>query len=288
MIVVRLYGGLGNQLFQYATARALAIRCNTELVLDLSWFEAIPKSNTKREYELNHFNIKARQPRFAERVFFSICASRFFSIILNLIPLFKVFRESKFNFDERFKSITGHIYLNGYWQSYKYFESYRDQICNELKVLDSIANSDLLIASKIQDSISVSIHVRRGDYVSKPSAESFHGICGLDYYALAIATIFKKFPEAHFYVFSDDMDWSKANLPLNAENSTFVSHNNSSAVNDMRLMSMCKHHVIANSSFSWWAAWLNPGDGKVVIAPEKWFAVEPQPKTLLPKNWIIL
>lgn len=289
MIVVRLCGGLGNQLFQYATARALAIRNNTELILDLNWFKNIPKSNTKREYELFRFKINARLPSPTMSFFFLICGSRFFSPICRLIPFFKIYKENQYNYDENAEFLTGNIYLNGYWQSFKYFQPYRNQICEDLKVLTSMTNADLSIASKIQNSISVSIHVRRGDYVSKTSAASFHGICNLDYYALAIATILKKFPEAHFYVFSDDMDWSKANLPINEKNSTFVTHNNSlSAVNDMRLMSMCKHHVIANSSFSWWAAWLNPSDEKVVIAPKKWFAHDPQPITLLPESWILL
>ena len=121
----------------------------------------------------------------------------------------------------------------------------------------------------------VSLHVRRGDYASNPKTTSTHGLCSLDYYRAAVTHVASKVENPEFFIFSDDIDWVRANLQLDFPHH-FVAHNQgATSYNDMRLMSLCSHHVIANSSFSWWAAWLSgidKGNGGAVIAPRQWFA----------------
>ena len=136
--------------------------------------------------------------------------------------------------------------------------------------------------------LAVSLHVRRGDYVSDPKTKAILGVCSLDYYRAAIAHIAERIESPAFFVFSDDIAWAKANLeiPFPCE---YVDHNQGQqSYNDMHLMSLCKHHIIANSSFSWWGAWLNPRKDKIVIAPENWFANNEDAKDLIPPESVKL
>jgi hypothetical protein len=135
----------------------------------------------------------------------------------------------------------------------------------------------------------VSIHVRRGDYVSDAGTNRFHGTCSVDYYHDAVDRISGFAPASHFFVFSDGIDWAKENLRLR-QPVTYVDFNDGEKnYEDLRLMSLCKHHIIANSSFSWWGAWLNPNPDKIVIAPKKWFN-DPSINTddLIPNSWLRL
>ena len=285
MIIVRLRGGLGNQLFQYAAGRRLAVIHKTEVVLDLSWFSRISFFDTPRKFELEKYKIKARA--VSKKEFFLTVLYRW--RVLCPFPFLKVFKERDFLFDGDFLKLADNTYLIGYWQSYLYFEDIQNLIRKELHLNFPMENLDAAIAAKIKNCMSVSLHVRRGDYVSNSLASIFHGTCSLKYYTSAIQYIFHRVPEAHFFVFSDDIEWCRKFLPLTVNNSTFVEHNKSySAQQDLRLMTFCKHHIIANSSFSWWGAWLNPDIKKIVIAPRKWFAIERQTHTLFPEDWILM
>ncbi len=132
----------------------------------------------------------------------------------------------------------------------------------------------------------VSVHVRRGDYASNPETNRFHGTCSLEYYSDAFAVICDRVDNPTFFVFSDDPAWTRTNIRPPGK-TVYVTHNGSAAVEDMRLMSHCVHHIIANSSFSWWAAWLSSSENKIVVSPEQWLATGSAPvKDLIPKEWI--
>jgi hypothetical protein len=134
----------------------------------------------------------------------------------------------------------------------------------------------------------ISLHVRRGDYANNPKTKATHGLCSLDYYQASVRQMAQKVARPHFFIFSDDMEWVQGNLKIDFP-CVFVEHNRGAeSYNDMRLMSLCKHHIIANSSFSWWGAWLNPNMEKIVIAPRKWFASQTAVPDLFPAGWIIL
>lgn len=288
MIVVRLCGGLGNQLFQYAFARVLALRHSTEVVLDLSWYKNIPVGNTKRVFELDKYGIFGREASPSESRWFVLHQGRIVTR-LNFIPRrWKHIRESGFDFSPPALELPDNVYLDGYWQSYMYLEGMESTLREELTPNIPLSAADKNIADQINKSNSVSLHVRRGDYVSNKSAAKNHGLCSLDYYREAVALVQSKLSNPRFFVFSDDPAWSKENLPL-PDDSVFVTHNDSeTAFQDLRLMSMCHHQVIANSSFSWWGAWLNSHVGKIVIAPRQWFGDARETPTLIPKEWIRL
>lgn len=288
MIVVRMCGGLGNQMFQYATGRAIALANGAELVLDLDWYRRTPATNTPREYELARYPIHARLPSTREQTI-----ARFYSgRVLRRLPLvprpWHVLRERSFAFDKAALEARDETYLDGYWQSYKYFEEIAEQLRIELTPTPQPSSHDLSVLDRIRGCDSVSVHVRRGDYVMQKAAASVHGVCTLEYYHAAMRAITDSVREPHFFVFSDDIEWTRQNLAFPGP-VTFVDHNGpSTAFQDIRLMSSCRHHVIANSSFSWWGAWLSPHQNRTVVAPRLWFADGRATNDLTPAHWIRL
>ena len=288
MIIVRLCGGLGNQLFQYAAGRSLSIAHQTELVLDLGWYKNTPASNTPRHYELARYPIRARVASANEERLCRLYSSRILQRLQLLRWPWNRHQETNFEFDSRFTNLKDNTYLDGYWQSFKYFEGVVDAIRSEFMPLPAPSALDQAIGDKVHVTESVSVHVRRGDYVTQKAAATVHGACPLDYYDAAMQIIERRVSSPHFYVFSDDSEWAKTNLTFPGP-AMFVDHNNSAtAFQDMRLMSQCHHHVIANSSFSWWGAWLNPRKDKLVIAPKKWFSDDRSTSSLTPIDWIRL
>lgn len=286
MIIAKIAGGLGNQIFQYAAGRSLAIANNCELKLDLSWFELFKLHNG---YELNRFAIKAEIASAKEVSQVVRCQSKWIKALRKKIGWSNKahFVEYGFSFRPEFMKLTQPVYIEGHWQSYKYFESISPIICTELQPINPLSDASLQIAEQITKVDAVSIHVRRGDYVANKVINKVHGVIGVDYYMLAIQHIRKTIPSPHFYVFSDDLEWAINYLGLKDE-ATFVSHNKeASSYEDMRLMSLCKHNIIANSSFSWWGAWLNHSKNKIVIYPKKWFN-DPSKNIsdLTPVTWI--
>jgi len=291
VIVVKLMGGMGNQLFQYAAGRALALKYQTELKIDVSFLNADPKNEyTKREFELNKFNTTflIASPKdiatFYKKSLFDKFISAFFP---NSIFKKNIFNQNDFGFmEDFFTSSSKRTYLNGYWQSEKYFNSIREILLKDLVIKKEMTEACNLMKTQIQNSNSVSLHIRRGDYVSNKNANEFHGILPLDYYHRAIAYLNEKKSNLKVYVFSDDIDWVKINLKL--ENTcVYIDFNTGDdSVFDMYLMSICKHNIIANSSFSWWGAWLNQNPEKIVIAPQLWFADKSlNTNDLIPSTW---
>ena len=288
MIVVKINGGLGNQLFQYAAGRALAERHGAELVLDLGWFDNRPGGNTPWKYELHHYPIQARETTPFEKFLCRFYQGRIIRRIPFLPRRWRHFREKHFQYEPSFAHLPDQVYLDGYWQSSRYFEDIKNIILKELQptALPGKTNEDLM--NSMAHTSSVALHIRRGDYLSNPTAVNYHGVCSLDYYRAAIDFMVDKLQNPTFYIFSDDLGWAKANLNIQYPVHYVDNNSGENAFQDLRLISNCKNQIIANSSFSWWGAWLNPNPNKIVIAPKKWFLVDKDTSTLYPDGWIRL
>lgn len=287
-VITRLNGGLGNQLFQYAAGLALADRLGVPLKMDLSEFETYHL----RRFELNKFNIGAGLATSDETAGFVVNPSRFqrnysrFAILLGLGFNKIAFKQRKFGYDNTFENIRHPMYLNGYWQSEKYFKSAEDKLRGELSLVNKLGEASQKILEAIPQCPAVSLHIRRGDYISNPSAALVHGVCSLDYYYSAIRYISTHVANPHFFVFSDDLQWARDNLKISYPVEYVEANGPDRGEEDMWLMKSCKHHIIANSSFSWWSAWLNDRQGKIVIAPRIWFLDKKiDTRDLIPEQW---
>ena len=190
-------------------------------------------------------------------------------------------------FDPNILKSSEDVSLAGYWQTEKYFSDIRDIICREFTVGCELGGQSSTIAEKVATSESVSIHVRRGDRLSNPRSMETFGVCSPDYYNACVSIIANGLRDPHFFIFSDDPDWVTKELRLDYP-TTYVTHNDATRnYEDLRLMSMCKHNIIANSTFSWWGAWLNPSPNKVVLCPRQWAKLEHiDTQDLLPDSWI--
>lgn len=286
MIICRLQGGLGNQLFQYAAGRALALQHGVPLLLDLQSY----KFDTLRNYELEPFKIepilinkKIIWPKFLVGM-----KNKLQQKLPCLLPK-GYYREPHFYYDINFERLPNQTYLSGYWQSERYFKLIRPQLLQELQLANPAKGQNLYFLNQIKKTQSVSLHIRRGDYVANEQANQAHGTCSLDYYYQAITFVSQQVDKPHFYIFSDDHGWARANLKIE-HSVTYVEVNDAAhGAEDLRLMSHCQHHIIANSSFSWWGAWLNPYEEKIIVAPKQWFkdpVLQAQAQDLVPPHWI--
>jgi len=282
MKIVKLLGGLGNQMFQYAFYRSLQNK-GISVYADLSDFDEYPLHNG---YELERiFNLKVKKPsKFLLNLFRPNQTKWIFRKLKRILNLKNTYRveENEFMFDASFFNNANKYYF-GYWQNEEYFHDIAEKIKHDFKFPKIAATENQTVLQQIVDTESVAIHVRRGDYLKDPL---FGGICTLDYYEQAILSLNSKIKDAQFFVFSDDMAWCRQNL--NLKKATYIDWNkgNNSYI-DMQLMSNCKHNIIANSSFSWWGAWLNNNNNKVIIAPKKWIAnLTPNDCNICPKTWI--
>lgn len=285
MVIVKLTGGLGNQMFQYAMGRAIAFRNQSDLGLDASWFKR-NIGNEKRNYSLNNFNIIESIAN--TNLFLQKLRSKFsFLEDFKKCEKKRYFKEkSVFSFDSDSLCLSGGVYLEGYWQNPKYFEGIKDILCKEF-ILKKELNIDNEIVRAIQkEKNSVSIHIRRGDYLVDPVYVKLNVALSIDYYKSAIEIISQKVEYPHFFIFSDDIKWAENNFKLNYP-TIFVSDNAIKDSEEIILMSKCKHNIIANSSFSWWGAWLNNNFQKIVIAPLKWSGDSLiDTRELVPYSWI--
>ncbi len=281
MIIVKLQGGLGNQMFQYAAGRRLAHVLHDTLMLDMTGFAAYPA----RVYALHCFNINEDFSSVAERnKFFTKrnSISRFFA----RTPCSVVREHPAPSFVAQLLTATGNVYLDGYWQSERYFEDISTVVRKELTLTAELNAFYADCLSQIANVNAVSIHIRRGDYVTDEAARRLLGTCPLEYYERAVEYIAAVQAEPVFFIFSDDLQWAKDNVKL-AYPANFVDAlNDADDCQELWVMSRCKHHIIANSSYSWWAAWLNPSPDKVVCAPKTWFAGMPfQSDIIIPPQW---
>jgi len=287
MIIVKITGGLGNQMFQYSLGRALSIKLDCELVLDVTFYP----SQELRKYELDKFNISARFATTEELIRVGAGESLISKVVHKLklepmiYPLYIKEKESMKYLKTIDKCIKG-SYLDGYWQNPDYFKKYKDIL---LKDFTPVTNMSVIMnywADKIKNSKSVSIHIRRGDYINNNQTNSVHGICSLEYYKKAIDVFDDNDDSISYYVFSDDIKWCKENLGFMKK--CFFVDDTTDPVDDLMLMGLCEGNIIANSTFSWWGAWLGCSSGRTV-APINWFASKDKNANgIYPKSWITL
>lgn len=292
MILSYILGGLGNQMFQYAAGRALSLARGEPLRLDVSDFTHY---NLHQGFELDQvFNSTlalAKQDDVQSVLGWQ--SSRLIRLVLSRSE-FRALRcrslvvEPYFQYWPEITTIKSPCYLVGYWQSERYFENVSEIIRNDFTFRQPLNGLNDAIADQIDGVNAVSLHVRRGDYVNNPKAFHTHGLCSQSYYEAAIRYIEERVANPYFFVFSDDMQWVQENIKI-AHPCRYIDHNQGKeSYNDMRLMSLCQHNITANSSFSWWGAWLNSHTDKIVVAPQKWFANNNSVKDLFPAGWVVL
>lgn len=289
-IITKLFGGLGNQMFQYSFGKYLSLKNNIQLLLDNSFYVK-QKNVTKRKYDLDIFYITSNRiaTNKEKNHILRIYSNKIISLILEKMGKKNKYllKEDSFEFNEIYKNWNKkNIYMIGYFQSEKYFKEIENIIKNEFKIKNELLSEKIKkITKELNEIESVSIHVRRGDYVSNLSTNKYHGVLPIGYYKKAIDIINKKINNPTFYLFSDDIEWCKNNLKDLSNNMVFVEKQKD--YEDLELMKNCKHNIIANSSFSWWGAWLNENPKKIVIAPNDWFANKNiNTKDLIPETWI--
>jgi len=279
-------------MFQYAFGRANAKRLGVELKLELS----DPTLIIHNGFELKRlFDIQASEATPAEiKSILGFQQNTLVRKAIKIAGLQKLFsspvvQEPHFHFAPEMLVLNDNSYIHGYWQSDKYFSKIEYEIRSDFSFKLAPSKLNIDVGEKIVNNNSISLHVRRNDFANNLKINATHGLCSLDYYKEAIKYVTDRVTNPYFFVYSDDPLWVKNNLDMNYP-CDFIQHNHGNeSYNDMRLMSMCKHHIIANSSFSWWGAWLNPSEAKIVIAPQQWFANDNNnTQDLIPNSWLCL
>ena len=274
MVIVRLTGGLGNQMFQYATGRALADRLGTELLLDTRAFEhALAfQAYTRRDYALGPFKLRAKIAAAEELTSWPSWVVEIGLRLRRARPLFRRWHfESAITYDPGVLALRDPVCLVGYWQSERYFSDSAARIRADFTLREALSGANAQLLELARATTSVGLHIRRGDFLSLNDAAQVHGVCSIDYYRRAMSLVRARCPECRFLVFSDDLQWARAELGLDPS-TVFVDGNAQTPERDLALMSACKHHILANSSFSWWAGWLGCSPEQIVIAPTPWYA----------------
>jgi hypothetical protein len=263
MVVVRITSGLGNQLFQYAAARRLAYTRNVSLKLDLEWFTV----TNYRQFGLEHFNITAVEATSDE---------------INTAKKMNYFKEKHYHFNPGLLEAESIVYLSGFWQSEKYFADIANLIRREFTLKDSLNEANSQMAQMVQNSEAIAVHIRRGDYLTNDNCY----ICPPEYYERAVEYLITSIPNAHFFIFSDDPKWTAANWKISYPTTLVTNNDEKKGFVDLYLMSLCRHHIIANSTFSWWGAWLSQYSAKQIVAPGKWFGkLQYNTCDLIPSAW---
>lgn len=272
MIIVKLVSGLGNQMFQYVFGRQLAIANNVPLKLDTSFYD----NQNLRDYKLGYYKIASQIAGKAD----------IDHVLKTHHPVAKIQRyfsgynkyyyqqKTPWSFDSHLtdKKKSG-IYLDGYWQNRRYYTNINNSLLNEVTLAEAEVSEYGSYPIIQQDEQSVSIHIRRGDYITDSEANKLMGVLPLAYYHQAVAYIRKHVSDPRFYVFSDDLNWAADNLKLEAPVMLMDVANGEKDYIELHMMSKCRHNIIANSTFSWWAAFTNRNPGKIVIGPKNWVTV---------------
>ncbi|MFA6365071.1 MAG: alpha-1,2-fucosyltransferase [Candidatus Paceibacterota bacterium] len=291
MIITKLSGGLGNQMFQYAAGRRLALKKNTELYFDVSDLKLDPM----RTFSLGSFSVRAKEATAENFEKLNIPQSAFFKKLITALERFSLLKNPKkiremssLLVDQRLIDWEDNdAYLDGYWQSEKYFIDSADAIRKEFSLV-SVSESAARAFATAAKTNSIAVHFRRGDYVSDVRVATFHGSCGPDYYSKATTLATEGLKEPILFIFTDDVAWIRNNFKTEVQ-CIYVSDLGLTDAEELILMSKCKNNIIANSSFSWWGAWLNQNPKKVVIGPKRWFAKENIVEAdRFPPGWILL
>jgi glycosyl transferase family 11 len=306
MITVSLIGGLGNQLFQYAAGKALAERHGTGLALDLSGF---PRDEEKRTFLLDRLRVPEADLSNAPELGAAKPANNYVRSLWKrrvdrllgraglpkLTPSADDYREPHFQYDPAFEALGPKTALFGFFQSERYFSAVAGPLRDFFQPRDPLGPEAQSIAGRIAAAeVPVSVHIRRGDFVKNPARVRFHGWLDDAYYRRALTVLQGLVkPEMTFFVFSDDAAAAEAALDfVPAASLVHVCGDPDRPWEDLALMARCRHHIVANSSFSWWGAWLNPSPDKVVIVPRAWFTIEAlrgqNTCDLWPADWILL
>lgn len=300
MIISRLSGGLGNQLFQYAYGRALSLRSGSPLKLDIDGLVRSAKGDTPRPYLLSHFNIQAEIATIDEirrlKYPLGIVSKGWRYASTKILRKFNVgFEPGLFARYARRAAKGGDIYLYGFWQTERYFEGAEDAVRADLTLKDPFGPAAAGIFAKINSAkrdgfMTISLHVRRGDVARDAMKNLYFGISTPEYYARAFDYLKSRFSQLSIkpmvFVFSDDIEWAKQNISMPYP-ATYVEGAGIADYEDLVLMSSCDHHIIANSSFSWWGAWLDVSPNKIVIAPKEWIRKKRrQHRDTVPSSWI--
>jgi hypothetical protein len=295
MIIVRLLGGLGNQMFQYAAGRALSVRHNTTLKLDLTCLlDRSPRENyAYRDYALGIFNIRES---FATPQEIARCVGNYSNPVqrwlfkarrkIGMTPKYLI--EIPYQFTPGFLRAPADSYLDGYWQNEKYFKEIESTIRREFSLKESLSEDSKPLADQIQTSNSICLHVRRGDLVFNPVTSQYHGVCAIEYFMQAVSLIAARVAKPQFFIFSDDVEWCQAEMRLDFPNAIVPNEFAMPTLSDhFQLMTLCKHFIISNSSYSWWGAWLSENPNKIVIAPRKWLnRADIDTSDVTPPEWL--
>lgn len=289
MIIVKVLGGLGNQMFQYAFMRAYEEKNHMPVKLDTGGFSTYKL----RQFKLENFDIKAtyateeevsacinlvkRRGSYLPKFLRKRLKKEKYIITSNIIE-----PKSESLFDPELFALHDNAYYDGYYQNEQFFEGISDIIRREFTLRTDMDDANIALLKQIRTTQSVSLHVRRGDYVHM---QQIFALCDLPYYQHSIDHMARIVSSPHFYIFSNDHEWARANLNLRHAH-TFVDINGDDNDHcDLELMRNCRHNIIANSSFSWWAAWLNDNENKTIIAPKNWFS-DGRPCSIVPSRWI--
>jgi len=295
MIIVNLIGGLGNQMFQYACGYALGRDSGLTVKVTADLLDTYSRHNGPELNRVFRTSAPVAEPRDMRKLLGGWRAIPKVRRLLALRALRSLrgrhfFVDPQFRFSKELQRLAGRgMYLQGYWQSERYFSRHANMIRKEFTFGNPPTGCNAELALQIRQGVSVSLHIRRGDYASCPKTLAYHGLCEPEYYFRAIDYIRRHIPKFRIFAFSDDPQWVAGTLKSRHPEMVIVDHNlGDQSHNDMLLMSLCHHHIIANSSFSWWGAWLNPDPNKIVIAPCKWFANGPDSADLIPESWSCL
>jgi len=297
-LTVHCQGGLGNQLFQFVIGYILAKKNKINLRINIERYDSYD-----RQFELDRFPeiYKLNIPKIKNNNFFGkIYLYLYHKIykILKILGIYKFinyfffldkqeFEKSPFIFngDLLKKKIVKNLSIIGFFQSEKYFIRYKKIVLKLFrfpKIKDKLVQKHLNL---IKNKNSVAIHIRRGDYLNNPKVRCVHGILGEDYYKKSISYVKKRVKNPFYFIFSDDVELVKKTFSFfNRKNYIFI--DTKSSINDLHLMSNCKHFIIANSTFSWWGAWLSKNKHKIILAPKKWVRAKIFTPDIIPESWI--
>lgn len=296
-VISNIFGGLGNQMFQYAFGLNFSKKINAKHKIDYSY--NLSRTDFKSDDIVPIYDVFDIKVEFVSsediKKFKSIdtkfSLNKYYYYIIHRYPkLFKpkyaLINSDNYNYYMNNLSVTNDFYLTDYWQSEKYFLSIEKIIQDEFQFKKPIDSFNLKILKEILDTNSISIHIRGRDYVTTKRKKYF--TCDLNYYRKSIQYIYERVEDPEFFIFSDDPVWAQKFLKIDQQHK-FINGNswNKNSYMDLLLMSTCKHNIIANSSFSWWAGWLNKNPHKIVVAPRKWMNINPNNyDDILPKKWI--
>lgn len=275
MKIVKVIGGLGNQMFQFALYKVLQQKFpNERILIDLHCFNGYKKHYGFEISRIFHAGYEEAKLLEIARLAYPYPNFQTWRLGSRLLPVRKTMLKEKANLsiEKHLFDNTGDKYYDGYWQHEDYFINQRELILKTFRFPDFTDERDLNLAQQAANCNSVAIHVRRGDYITD---KLFKGICTIDYYTDAIHEVYSRTTPDLFLIFSNDISWCKQNLSAHIKQPIIYVdwHKDSENYRDMQLMTYCQHHIIANSSFSWWGAWLHKGSQQIVVCPEKWMNI---------------